>query len=172
MKNKVKGFTLLEMLTVIAIAGIILGIFAVNFGRMLRNRRLNHCSRIVLTLAHTARAMSVTQRQIYSFAIDTAEQKVWVCHGVDTANVFENKQILPMTSVVKDVYADGVEYIASGLSGYLSFNPLGQALDSDGNMKTFYVHIESSSSDITDKKTVKIHAATGSAEILEGEISL
>ena len=105
-----RGFTLVEMMIVIAVLAIIAAIAAPNFQTYMAQRRLNGAARLVMTDLMDARMKAVSENnQFKVFFLDTHQYKV-----LDDENN-NGTEDTGETSVTKDIQSDypGVTLSAS-----------------------------------------------------------
>lgn len=90
---KKKGFTIVEMLVVLAIMAMLLGIslpFTSGFGRSLR---LKTSARAILGTLRVARSNAITYREKYTVVFDVEKDEYWIENSEGA--IFEKKRRLP-----------------------------------------------------------------------------
>ena len=92
------GFTLVEMLTVLAIMTIIMAFAVPMFSRFTAGTRLGTASRDISTALRTARSYAITQRDTYSVKFDLDNQRYWLFYvDAGTTNIVDKAFSLPET---------------------------------------------------------------------------
>lgn len=71
MQNRAKGFSLLELMTALAVAGVVLGIAAPSFNEFRRNNRLTGVANDFLAAVQIARTEAIKRQQIVSICSTT-----------------------------------------------------------------------------------------------------
>lgn len=95
-----RGFTLIEMITVLAIMAIIMAFAVPMFSRFTAGTRLGTASRDISTALRTARSYAITQRGDYSVGFDSIQNEFWVSQGTDIFNTTSNEP----TNVVDKIF--------------------------------------------------------------------
>ena len=103
--NRVRGigFTLVEMITVLAIMAIIMAFSIPMFSRFTAGTRLDTASRDISTALRTARSYAITQREDYSVGLDSIQNEFWISLGAASADIFNTTSNQP-TNVVDKVF--------------------------------------------------------------------
>jgi len=94
-----KGFTLVEMITVLAIMTIIMAFAVPMFSRFTAGTRLSVASRDISTALRTARSYAITQREDYSVGFDSIQNEFWVSRGTNIFNTTSNEPTNVMDKV-------------------------------------------------------------------------
>ena len=110
-KTKQQGFTLIEILIVVAILSILLGIGAFNLNRYLQSSRLNEASKV----------MGESLRRVSELAITESQQMV-VTLGSNSiswkeaaTNLARGSQELPYTAKITDKTSTSIIFTGRGL---------------------------------------------------------
>lgn len=110
-KTKQQGFTLVEILLVIAVLSILLGIGAFNLNRYLQATRLNEASKV----------MGETLRRVSELAI-TESQRITVTIGTDSiswkeeaTNLSRGNETLPYAAQISDKTSSTLTFTGRGL---------------------------------------------------------
>jgi len=120
---KKEGFSLLELLIVLAIMAIISAIAAPNFMNYLAERRLNGAARQVMSDLMSARqkAVSLNQR-VQVFFGDTHDYRI--CNDADGSGAVAVNE---GENIAKDIYPDYYDVAFISVSGNPMFHPRGTA---------------------------------------------
>jgi len=87
-----KGFTLIEMMIVIAIIGILSAIAAPNFSSYMATRRLNGAARMVMVDLMAARMAAITQNRNVQVAFSSSAGATYTYDATGTASSVKNVQ--------------------------------------------------------------------------------
>ena len=145
------GFTLLEMLVVLAIMAIIAGVSIPMFVSFGRGSRLDGAARNVSTALRTARSFAIVKRAVYSVNFDTTN----AAYGVyDIDNIGIDKEFdLPVGIVINNITPPGDDKI--------SFNSDGSLNESTAATVVLERTVDSL------LKTIAIYSATGTVRIID-----
>lgn len=124
--GKAKGFTLIELVAVLVIAGLLFAIAAPNFSRLAENSDYRRAVREVMTAAQQARRSSIYRNVPVDLVFEAPERKMAVIEAgasLDSANFVELPRTLELTvtSAAEVSPASGFSairfYPAGGASG-------------------------------------------------------
>jgi type II secretion system protein H len=85
------GFTLMELLIVLIIAGIVGGVALVNVSRSMRNTRVQRAASVIATDLRLAHSMAARQRRPVEIAIDTVGRIIRVRDAVTPTTVYSQR---------------------------------------------------------------------------------
>ncbi|MEI7904392.1 MAG: prepilin-type N-terminal cleavage/methylation domain-containing protein [Candidatus Firestonebacteria bacterium] len=164
--NSAKGFTLIEMLTVVAVIISITGILSVWFGNFLSSKETYLEAVKISGSWDLARNLSETQGVNYRAFISTAENAFWIAKFNSETLAYElpaqvRKEYLKTRVTVKSLNTPRSFSVADGgmSEDYLTFYP-------DGSAEAGRVVLQSSKGEVY---TVSVAATTGMVRILNYE---
>ena len=92
MKTSSSGFTLLELIVVIALIGIMLVVSVPTLQNTLIDDRLKGTSRKIIGLVNGVRELAAREQQPYFLNIDRNENRIWYEKDVEVATVGEEEE--------------------------------------------------------------------------------
>jgi len=135
------GFTLLELMIVIAVMGILATIAAPNFMRYMAERRLNGAARMVMSDLMNARMLAVTLNRNVQVTFSTSASAFYTYDAVGTA-------------AVRNIQTGfGYQDVTVSATSNLTFAPTGRLSGSFGSTVTL------TSTALTQPKTVTVSSA-------------
>lgn len=94
--RKQRGFSLIEMMVVLAIIALVVGMSLPYFGRFTGGTALRASTRQISSLIYTARSLAITQRKPYAIIFDVQEGDVRV-RDAGSLELAEKQYHLPAT---------------------------------------------------------------------------
>lgn len=125
--QKKTGFTLIELMIVIAIMAILAGIAAPNFQTYMTQRRLNGAARQVMTdlMAARSKAVSLNQKVKVSFGSNHIYQ-IW--NDADGNGIVADNE---GDDIERDIHPDYHDVtLSTGATNYILFDPRGTSTNS------------------------------------------
>jgi prepilin-type N-terminal cleavage/methylation domain-containing protein len=124
-----RGFSLIELIIVIAVIGILSGVVSISIGTIDRDSRLNVAAGKALADVRYAQEIALTERKEVVFTVTPGAQKY-------TATYKATSQLIPnsldpgsgLAVTLNQGDARGIVITSSGISGILSFNSDGLPL--------------------------------------------
>ncbi len=102
------GFTIIEMIVVLAIIGMVLGMSLPYFGRFTSGTQIRGVIRQLSSILYTARSLSITHRKPYAVVLDTTEHEVRI-EDPTVSQVVEKRY--PIPSTVQFEHPEGLDPI-------------------------------------------------------------
>ena len=96
--RKMSGFTVVELMIVLAIMGIMLVLAVPSFVQFTRNSRIKSGSQMVVSALRTARSYAITKRKNHRVIIDTVMNAVKVYE--DDMGTLSDWKVMPKTIVI------------------------------------------------------------------------
>lgn len=109
------GFTLVELMVVVAIVAITATLAAPNFAQMLANYRVRSAAEGILTALNFARAEAVRRNSPVSFSLSAGSSGWTVSQVSSTATLQTHSNNEPATSVTSGTAATAVTFLPTGL---------------------------------------------------------
>ena len=131
--NRVRGigFTLVEMITVLAIMTIIMAFAVPMFSRFTAGTRLGTASRDISTALRTARSYAITQRNNHAvnFNLGPDDGLYWIYYDGNTNNVVDKIFSLPKTIGIAEGTVSNI--VTSAGSVAVEFKPTGGCMQNE-----------------------------------------
>lgn len=89
MRNRTAGFTGIEILVVLAIAGILMGMALPAFGRAIARRGALNARDTLVTMGARARSVAIERGATVKLGVDVPAGRAWIADGVDTLQVLD-----------------------------------------------------------------------------------
>lgn len=151
-KNFQKGFTLLEILLVIAVAAIAITIAALSFSKLNENLALDKSAELAVSVLNEARALTLSAKESSQYGVDIQPSQLVLFKGSSYSPLDEGNVSTPFNSLV------GVRNITlSGGGTSIVFSRLTGTIDGTG---TFELYLLGAT---TTYRTITV-TATGVAE--------
>lgn len=122
MKAKKNGFSLIEIMAVVAIFGILCSLAGPSFIAALRHRALDQFMRQFVSTLHKAQNRAILKRRLISLTLDAGSYKIQTRQG---DKIYERVPADPGATYSVDYTIDAEDLI--------TFNWLGSLVDGNGN---------------------------------------
>jgi type II secretion system protein H len=128
------GFTLIEVVVVIMIAGIVVGMSIPRLTRALSQNRMQRAAAVVAADMQLAHSMAARQRSPVRLTVDTANRVIRVRDATTSATVYNHRHLATNEFGVQRLGADRLEIIVypTGLSNH----PIELTLRAAGTTRT------------------------------------
>ncbi len=110
-KTRHQGFTLIEILLVIAMLGILLGVGLLNLNRYMQSSRLNEASKVMGETLRRVSELAITESQRISVTIGTNN----ISWREEATNLSRGDQTLPYTATITDETSNSITFTGRGL---------------------------------------------------------
>jgi len=153
--KKNSGFSLVEMLIVIAIVAIISSIAAYSWQRYVTNTNLKTASRDIITDIDSYRAKSTSENRMYLIAFIPATNSYYIIYSPATAThsmVFITKM---MSTYGSGIQITSANYVASSATNWIMFQPRGTVTAGTATLTNSRSSTATITSNITGKSFVQ-----------------
>ena len=163
-KTRVSGFTIVELLVVVAIMGILIKLSLPSFSQMLRNFQIRNASESVSIGIQRARAEAITRNSNVRFCMGDVTKSTWdvdlqtaACSTTISSAALDSHQHTDGSTNVTLVVKNGGTTVSSGAVG-ITYNNLGQKIANSAGLAAFdTIQFDATStSGISQKREVRI----------------
>ena len=95
-RKKVLGFTLIEMMVVLAIIALVMGMSLPYFGKFTSGSQIRAATRRITTLLYAARSLAITQRKPYAVVFDVTSNEITI-QDKSSSEIIEKRYSIPST---------------------------------------------------------------------------
>lgn len=92
MDRKIKGFTIFELLIVIAIIAILASLATLGYVRFIENQRLKNCTDYLINYLETAKRYSISGKEEYIWGIDIEADRFILFKDLNRNCTFDNNE--------------------------------------------------------------------------------
>lgn len=93
MDRKIKGFTIFELLIVIAIIAILASLATIGYTRFIENQRLKNCTDYLINYLETAKRYSISGKEGYVWGINIEADRFIFFKDINQNCTFDNSEI-------------------------------------------------------------------------------
>ena len=137
------GFTLVEMMVVIAVLAILIRVAMPSFTQMLRNYQIRNAAGAILNGVQRARAEAIARNASVRFCMGDVTKSTWdvdlqtvACSTTISATALDSRVYTDGSKDVTMVVKSGTTTVSSGAVG-ITYNNLGQMITNSGGLGTF-----------------------------------